>query len=243
MESKHYLKWNPAGVEEGDLVFVSGHPGSTERLKTVAQLEAERDHVSPDDDPDAESRRLDTLKRYGARGPEPARQAANQVFSIENALKAFKGEHDGLLNPGLMKKKMKEEAEFRALVSKNRELESRYGSVWEELGLAQKRKTWNVPRRRSSGLCAARAFPPWRLRLFFMATKFRNRTAKDSTDFTSHSSNRSGSVSSLRRRSIPNWKSNFWRIAFRNHLNNSVPMTLSSKPPCRAAPRSKWRKS
>ena len=136
VESKHYLKWNPGGAEAGDLVFVSGHPGSTERLKTVAQLEAERDHHLPMMIRML-NRRLETLKRYGQRGSEPARQAANQILSIENALKAFKGELDGLMNPGLMKKKMKEEAEFRALVSKNGDLESRYGGAWDELRLAQ----------------------------------------------------------------------------------------------------------
>jgi Peptidase S46 len=137
VESKRYLKWNPAGIDAGELVFVSGHPGSTERLKTVAELEAQRDHRLPMTTRIL-NRRLNVLKQYGARGSEQARQAANQIFSIENALKAFKGEHDGLLNKELMEKKRKEEAEFRALVSKSRELESRYGSAWEELRLAQK---------------------------------------------------------------------------------------------------------
>src|SRR6058998_2035202 len=43
IESKNYLKWNPKGAADSDLVFVAGHPGSTERMDTVAQLEAERE--------------------------------------------------------------------------------------------------------------------------------------------------------------------------------------------------------
>src|SRR3954465_2392199 len=36
---KHYLKWSPAGSNDGELVFVAGHPGRTSRLNTVAHLE------------------------------------------------------------------------------------------------------------------------------------------------------------------------------------------------------------
>ena len=34
----NYLKWSEAGAAEGDLIFVSGHPGRTERGDTVAHL-------------------------------------------------------------------------------------------------------------------------------------------------------------------------------------------------------------
>ena len=42
-----YLKWSPVGVKEGDLVFVSGHPGRTGRLLTVDQLGFLRDDQYP----------------------------------------------------------------------------------------------------------------------------------------------------------------------------------------------------
>ena len=47
IDTKDYLKWNPKGAADRELVFVSGHPGSTERCDTVAQLEYERDIVKP----------------------------------------------------------------------------------------------------------------------------------------------------------------------------------------------------
>ena len=43
----HFLKWNAKGAGDDELVFVSGHPGGTERLKTLAQLEFNRAHFYP----------------------------------------------------------------------------------------------------------------------------------------------------------------------------------------------------
>src|SRR4029079_14220288 len=40
---EHYLKWSPAGSKEGALVFVSGHPGRTNRQNTLAELDYLRD--------------------------------------------------------------------------------------------------------------------------------------------------------------------------------------------------------
>ena len=95
VQSKEYLKWNAQGAADGDLVFVSGHPGSTERGLTVAQLETERDVIYPV--------RLRTLQtgtrssaRLSARGPEQARQAADDIFGLENTLKAITGEYNGM---------------------------------------------------------------------------------------------------------------------------------------------------
>ena len=42
-----YLKWNPAGLKEDDLVFVAGNPGKTDRLNTVRHLEFIRDVLLP----------------------------------------------------------------------------------------------------------------------------------------------------------------------------------------------------
>src|SRR5438477_3597444 len=47
IQSQNYLKWNPKGAADGELVFVSGHPGSTQRMDTLSQLEGERDFSEP----------------------------------------------------------------------------------------------------------------------------------------------------------------------------------------------------
>jgi Peptidase S46 len=136
-DTSNYLKWNPQGATDGELVFVSGNPGSTERLSTMAQLEDQRDCFYPLL-LKMLKRRLGVLKQYAALGPEQAREATRQIFGIENSLKAITGEYEGLQDKNLMAKRQKEETEFRARVDANPEWKAAYGSAWDEIAKAEK---------------------------------------------------------------------------------------------------------
>lgn len=130
IDSKDYLKWNPQGAGDGDLVFVSGHPGSTQRLATYASLVFDRDTVTPIII-QVLKRRIATLKDYSERGPEQTRQAASQIFGLENSLKVYVGRLAGLQDKNLMEKKKREEEDFREKVDANPELKQRYGQAWD----------------------------------------------------------------------------------------------------------------
>src|SRR5579863_10212510 len=71
IENKDYLKWNPKGAADDELVFVSGHPGTTERLDTMAQLTFERDMAMPVT-LKLYHARIGVLNNYSARGAEQA---------------------------------------------------------------------------------------------------------------------------------------------------------------------------
>jgi Peptidase S46 len=131
IDSKDYLKWNAKGAEDGDLVFVSGHPGSTQRSDTYAELEFDRDSETPMV-LELIKRRIAMLKDYSARGTEQTRQAASQIFSLENGRKVYEGRLIGLQDKGLMDKKRKEEADFKAKVEANPEWKKEYGSAWDK---------------------------------------------------------------------------------------------------------------
>ena len=128
----HYLKWNSKGAQDGDLVFVSGHPGSTNRLQTIAQLEYLRDYSYPLRFKIFQ-RRLAVLKKYSKLGPEQERRALNQIFGLENTLKASRGEYQGLLDAGLMEKKRKEDNDLRTLVDSKPEWKKAYGDAWDSI--------------------------------------------------------------------------------------------------------------
>ncbi len=132
VQPAHFLKWNSKGAQDGELVFVSGHPGSTNRLQTIAQLEYLRDYNYPLRFKTSE-RRLAVLKKYSKLGTEQERRALNQIFGLENSLKASRGEHQGLLDAGLMDKKRKEDNDLRTLVNSKPELKKSYGDAWDSI--------------------------------------------------------------------------------------------------------------
>lgn len=131
-----YLRWSASGAREGELVFVSGHPGSTGRLLTLSQLEFLRDVRYP-----VVLRGLERWRKalidFGARGAEEARIASDDLFSVENSLKAIKGYQSGLLDPQLMAAKRKDEEDLRARVAANPEWQRQYGGAWDALARAQ----------------------------------------------------------------------------------------------------------
>jgi hypothetical protein len=138
IESKDYLKWNPKGAADQELVFVSGHPGTTQRLDTMAQLIFQRDVDLP-----AElkiyRRRIAVLREYSAKGAEQEREAASRIFNFENALKARNGEYSGLKDPAVTAAKQKEEDDFRARVMANPQWKAAWGTAWDAIAEAQKK--------------------------------------------------------------------------------------------------------
>ena len=128
----HYLRWNSNGVKEGDVVFTSGHPGRTERLMTLAQIERLRDKSRP------RSMKTikflsDALRAYGAEGPEQERQAMDTLFSLQNARKAYTGHIEGLNDTDLMSRKAEEDRALRAAVEQNADLKAGVGDAWAEI--------------------------------------------------------------------------------------------------------------
>ena len=130
-----YFKWSTAGTKEGDLVFVTGHPGSTSRLNTVAHLEDLRDNAIPIILRLLE-RRETMLKKYMALGEEQTRRAQNELNSIQNSLKVYRGQIAGLKDKALMDRKMKDEAELRKSIAANADRQKMYGDAWDAIAKA-----------------------------------------------------------------------------------------------------------
>jgi hypothetical protein len=129
IDSKDYLKWNPKGAGDGDLVFVSGNPGGTERLVTYSYLVDLRDNILPNLS-ELLKTRIALLQDYSSKGPEQARQAATMIFGLQNGQKVINGRRDGLAEKSLMDKKKKEEDDFRSKVDANPEWKKDYGDAW-----------------------------------------------------------------------------------------------------------------
>lgn len=140
LKSKNYFKWNKEGAKEGDLIFVIGNPGRTNRLFTIAQLNFLRDYSYP--------YQLDMLKGlvdiysdYLKKHPDKKLKYQSMLFGFSNSLKAFTGYHGGLKDPYLMAKKIDFEQNFRNTINSNPTLKSKYGKIWEEIAEYQKQKS------------------------------------------------------------------------------------------------------
>ena len=138
LASTNYLKWNAKGAADKELVFVSGHPGSTQRQDTLAQLALERDLVEPKL-LDLLKHRITVLKQYSAQGAEQARQATTLIFGLENSQKAFLGRLAGLRDKAVFAKKEQEEADFRSRVAGNPAWQAKYGQAWADIETAETR--------------------------------------------------------------------------------------------------------
>ncbi len=130
-----YFKWSTTGAKEGSLVFVSGNPGSTSRLDTVAHLQQLRDTSIPIILRLLE-RREAMLKQYMAKGEEETRRAQNELNSVQNSLKVYRGQIEGLKSTALMERKQKEEAALRKSIAANPERQKMYGDAWDAIAKA-----------------------------------------------------------------------------------------------------------
>ena len=138
IDTKDYLKWNPAGATDGELVFVPGHPGSTQRQDTVAQLEFERDFYEPIALKLLKNR-VAVLEQYSAQGTEQARQAASLIFGLQNSVKAYEGRYKGLLDKTVMDTKRNDEQDFKAKVMANPAWRQAYGGAWDAISEATRK--------------------------------------------------------------------------------------------------------
>jgi hypothetical protein len=129
---EHFLKWSESGAAEGDLIFVSGHPGRTERGDTMAHILYQRDLVVPGV-LNLLRRREVLLKNYSDRSAENARRAEDDLFGIQNSRKAYLGILAGLQDPAVLAKKRDAEKELREAVSKDPKLSAAYGDGWDQV--------------------------------------------------------------------------------------------------------------
>jgi hypothetical protein len=134
---EHWFRWSKEGAREGELVFVSGNPGSTRRLYTVAQLDHERNLDLPLRIR-LNEQRLAAYNAYAARGPEQARQARDRIRGLENNLKRQHGFLEALSDSGVMGMQRRAEANLRQRIAMNQAASGLAILTWERIAGAMK---------------------------------------------------------------------------------------------------------
>ena len=135
LRAEHWFGWSQAGAKAGDLTFVSGNPGATQRGLTMAELRYQRDVDIPE-------RLLHLAQFRGAltvfadQSPERHRIAASDLFSVENSFKVYKGRFEALTTPSLWNELQDREDALRAKVLRRPSMKRRYGSAWDDAAKA-----------------------------------------------------------------------------------------------------------
>jgi Peptidase S46 len=132
----NFLRIHAAGPNLEQLVFVSGHPGSTDRLLTVAQLETLRDVLLP-----RYLLRASELRgryiQFGKESAENARIVEDPLSSLENVIKVRRKQLDALLDDRLMRAKRADEAALRSKIAAEPRLAAATGDPWGDIARAQ----------------------------------------------------------------------------------------------------------
>ncbi len=129
LQTTHFFKFNPNGIRDGEPIFVIGNPGHTERLKTVAELDFDRDLQTPATIQLLRNR-ADALQAYNQTAKNDS--ILNEIFSYENSLKAYGGQLTGLRDASLLARKATFENQFKA-AAKAKNLPAEQLNTWNEI--------------------------------------------------------------------------------------------------------------
>jgi hypothetical protein len=138
LKTKDFFPMSKTGTQKGDLTFVSGHPGGTNRQHTIDMLELERDYTKPESLFYLSELR-GMLTEFQTRGEEQRRISQDELLFAENSLKADKGEYWSLLERPFFAQKIAEEQDFRKRVNADPKLKQQYGGTWDEIAAADQK--------------------------------------------------------------------------------------------------------
>ena len=137
---KNFLRWSDKPLTGGELVFVSGNPGRTQRIFTVDALKYLRDERIPYVLNYLRRKEI-LMQQFGLEGVEQTRRARDELFGIQNSRKAYTGMLAGLQNPQTMTAKRDYEANLLQSVKADPELQE-LANAWQEISGVQKGKAW-----------------------------------------------------------------------------------------------------
>jgi len=139
VQTSDYLSFAHVGLKANDITFVSGNPGSTSRLLTIAQFEYLRDHQLFEALLGL-ARYRGFLTEYGKRDPEAKRVSSSELFWVENVFKAIRGEQQALSDKAFFEGLRARERDLRSRVAADPVLKSKYGGAWAAIEKAQARQ-------------------------------------------------------------------------------------------------------
>ena len=132
VKPQHWFKWSESGAKEGELVFVSGHPGSTRRTLTVAEYLDLKDFAIPEQMIGLAQWR-GQLEQFVAGSPEHARIATTDKLGVDNSYKGVTGRYAAIRDAKFLAQKVEEEKKLRAAIKGRPALQKSVGDAFEKI--------------------------------------------------------------------------------------------------------------
>ncbi|MCB1191517.1 MAG: S46 family peptidase [Leptospiraceae bacterium] len=132
IKNENFLSLSSSDLKENEFVIVSGHPGSTDRNKTVTQL-AYIKEVSIPNYLNILTKQMVALKEYSEKGTEEKRRVQGMILGIENSLKALNGQSSSLNDELNLSKIQTKEEEIKKLLNEKQSIKEEFGNPWKEI--------------------------------------------------------------------------------------------------------------
>jgi len=131
-KAEAYLPFTKTPLKAGDLTLISGHPGTTFRGQTLAQMRYAKEVGIPFQLAWL-ARQRKALEAYAKTSPEATRTSADVIYGISNGQKRLTGQLLGLMKPESLELVSAREMELRAAVAKDSGLQERIGGSWDRI--------------------------------------------------------------------------------------------------------------
>lgn len=133
---RHWLRIDPGGVEDGELVFLAGFPGSTHRMLTLRTTADQIEWIMPHC-----IRRSDTLLAIldgvAKLGEERAIRVAGRIAGMSNSRTKLRSILDGFRQGRLLEDKARRERELRAWIASDTARSRKYDPAMATLDSLQ----------------------------------------------------------------------------------------------------------
>jgi hypothetical protein len=133
---KHFLKVSPKGASPGELIFVAGYPGRTQRHETFAEVKDRTEWALPQSV--KRSREMIALLEETTKGQKELEiKAEPRMRGLQNGMKKNDGVLAGLLKGGILARKEEKQKALEAWIAADAQRQKEYGPVLAELAAMQ----------------------------------------------------------------------------------------------------------
>jgi len=133
---KHFLKVSPKGASPGELIFVAGYPGRTQRHETFDEVKERTDWALPRYV--RRNREMIALLEATTKGQKDLEiKAEPRMRGLQNGMKKNEGVLAGLLKGGILARKEQKQKALESWIAADPQRSKEYGPVLAELAVMQ----------------------------------------------------------------------------------------------------------